>query len=67
MRCRGHLNDLASDSGSLLFNGFDLIFVIIDKDVFEEGALVFVFEGFFILPESDFLFFLFLSFFVSVD
>ncbi len=63
----GHLNDLASDSYSLFFDGFDLVFVVIDENIFEEGSLIFVFEGLFILPEPDFLFFLFFSFFVSVD
>ncbi len=67
MSSRRNFDDLASDSGPFLFDGFDLIFVIIDEDVFKESSLIFVFKSLFVLTESDFLFFFLFSSFISVD
>lgn len=67
MGSRRHFDDLASDSGPFLFDGFDLIFVIIDEDIFKESSLIFVFKSLFVLSESDFFFSFLLSSFISVD
>lgn len=61
-----HLNDLRLDSRSLVFDLFNLVFVIIYKNLLKERPVFLVLKGILVLSKSKFPFFLLFSSFVPV-